>query len=80
MSPIKTIPRLWGRWYAEQKTSAGKSDFVIFFDKGYHTETEFDYAHKLKRRIFKLNLGSNEGLTRLFRRIAVSRKHTEIKE
>jgi hypothetical protein len=28
------------------KTILGKSDFVMLFDKGYHTGTEFDYAHK----------------------------------
>lgn len=35
-----------GKMVRRAKTILGKSDFTLLYDKGYHTGTEFDYAHK----------------------------------
>lgn len=35
-----------GAMVRRTKTILGKSDFILLYDKGYHTGTEFDYAHK----------------------------------
>ena len=35
-----------GAMVRRAKTILGKSDFTALYDKGYHTGTEFDYAHK----------------------------------
>ncbi|MBA3971436.1 MAG: transposase, partial [Bacteroidetes bacterium] len=35
-----------GNMVRRAKTIIGKSDFTLLYDKGYHTGTEFDYAHK----------------------------------
>lgn len=35
-----------GAMVPRAKTIIGKSDFTLLYDKGYHTGTEFDYAHK----------------------------------
>ncbi len=35
-----------GRMVRRAKTILKKSDFTALYDKGYHTGTEFDYAHK----------------------------------
>ena len=35
-----------GAMVRRAKTILGKSDFTVLFDKGYHTGTEFTYAHK----------------------------------
>ena len=36
-----------GAMVRRTKTILGKNDFTILYDKGYHTGTEFAYAHKL---------------------------------
>ena len=36
-----------GAMVRRTKKILGKSDFTLLYDKGYHTGTEFDYAHKL---------------------------------
>ncbi len=36
-----------GNMVRRTKTILGKRDFTLLYDKGYHTGTEFDYAHKL---------------------------------
>ncbi|WP_205943596.1 IS1182 family transposase [Pedobacter cryophilus] len=35
-----------GNMVRRAKTILGTNDFTILYDKGYHTGTEFDYAHK----------------------------------
>jgi transposase len=35
-----------GAMVRRAKAIIGKSDFIILYDKGYHTGTEFDYAHR----------------------------------
>ena len=35
-----------GEMVRRAKTILGKSDFTAVYDKGYHTGTEFDYAHR----------------------------------
>ncbi|SFS87830.1 IS1182 family transposase [Sphingobacterium wenxiniae] len=35
-----------GNMVRRAKNIIGKSDFILLYDKGYHTGTEFDYAHK----------------------------------
>lgn len=35
-----------GAMVRRAKTILGKTDFTALYDKGYHTGTEFDYAHK----------------------------------
>lgn len=35
-----------GAMVRRAKTILGQKDFTLLFDKGYHTGTEFDYAHK----------------------------------
>lgn len=35
-----------GNMVRRAKTILGTSDFTALYDKGYHTGTEFDYAHK----------------------------------
>jgi len=35
-----------GAMVRRAKTILGKSDFTAIYDKGYHTGTEFDYAHR----------------------------------
>ena len=35
-----------GAMVRRTKTILGKNDFTLLYDKGYHTGTEFDYAHK----------------------------------
>lgn len=42
----KNDSKAMGAMVRRAKTILGKSDFVMLFDKGYHTGTEFDYAHK----------------------------------
>lgn len=42
----KNDSKAMGAMVRRAKTILGKSDFVAVFDKGYHTGTEFDYAHK----------------------------------
>lgn len=42
----KNDSKAMGSIVRRAKTILGKSDFVMLFDKGYHTGTEFDYAHK----------------------------------
>ncbi|AEA45659.1 IS1182 family transposase [Fluviicola taffensis] len=42
----KNDSKAMGAMARRAKTILGKSDFTILFDKGYHTGTEFDYAHK----------------------------------
>src|SRR5690606_1141368 len=42
----KNDSKAMGTMVRRAKTILGKSDFVMLFDKGYHTGTEFDYAHK----------------------------------
>lgn len=42
----KNDSKAMGAIVRRAKTILGKSDFVMLFDKGYHTGTEFDYAHK----------------------------------
>jgi len=36
-----------GNMVRRAKTILGKENFTLLYDKGYHTGTEFDYAHKL---------------------------------
>ncbi len=36
-----------GNMVRRAKTILGNGDFTLLYDKGYHTGTEFDYAHKL---------------------------------
>lgn len=42
----KNDSKAMGEMVRRAKTILGKSDFVMLFDKGYHTGSEFDYAHK----------------------------------
>jgi hypothetical protein len=42
----KNDSKAMGAMVRRAKTILGKSDFTAVFDKGYHTGTEFDYAHK----------------------------------
>lgn len=42
----KNDSKAMGAIVRRAKTILGKSDFTMLFDKGYHTGTEFDYAHK----------------------------------
>lgn len=42
----KNDSKAMGAMVRRAKTILGKSDFVMLFDKGYHTGSEFDYAHK----------------------------------
>lgn len=42
----KNDSKAMGTMVRRAKTILGKLDFVMLFDKGYHTGTEFDYAHK----------------------------------
>ena len=42
----KNDSKAMGAMVRRAKTILGKSNFVMLFDKGYHTGTEFDYAHK----------------------------------
>lgn len=35
-----------GNMVRRAKTILGKEDFTLLYDKGYHTGTEFDYAHR----------------------------------
>jgi transposase len=42
----KNDSKAMGAIVRRAKTILGKSDFTAVFDKGYHTGTEFDYAHK----------------------------------
>lgn len=42
----KNDSKAMGAMTRRAKTILGKSDFTMLFDKGYHTGTEFDYAHK----------------------------------
>lgn len=42
----KNDSKAMGAMVRRAKTIVGHSDFTAIFDKGYHTGTEFDYAHK----------------------------------
>lgn len=42
----KNDSKAMGAMVRRAKTILGHSDFTAIFDKGYHTGTEFDYAHK----------------------------------
>src|SRR5690606_3846167 len=42
----KNDSKAMGAMVRRAKTILGKSDFTALYDKGYHTGTEFDYAHK----------------------------------
>lgn len=42
----KNDSKAMGAMVRRAKTILGSSDFTMLFDKGYHTGTEFDYAHK----------------------------------
>jgi len=42
----KNDSKAMGEMVRRAKTILGTSDFTAIYDKGYHTGTEFDYAHK----------------------------------
>lgn len=42
----KNDSKAMGNMVRRAKTILGTSDFTALYDKGYHTGTEFDYAHK----------------------------------
>ena len=42
----KNDSKAMGAMVRRAKTILGSSDFTALYDKGYHTGTEFDYAHK----------------------------------
>ena len=42
----KNDSKAMGAMIRRAKTILGKSNFTAIYDKGYHTGTEFDYAHK----------------------------------
>ena len=42
----KNDSKAMGSIVRRAKTILGHTDFTAIFDKGYHTGTEFDYAHK----------------------------------
>lgn len=42
----KNDSKAMGAMVRRAKTILGSADFTAIFDKGYHTGTEFDYAHK----------------------------------
>src|SRR5690554_2606983 len=42
----KNDSKAMGAMVRRAKTILGKSGFTVLYDKGYHTGTEFDYAHK----------------------------------
>src|SRR5690606_28284522 len=42
----KNDSKAMGEMVRRAKTILKKSDFTVLYDKGYHTGTEFDYAHK----------------------------------
>ena len=42
----KNDSKAMGAMVRRAKTILGSADFTALFDKGYHTGTEFDYAHK----------------------------------
>lgn len=42
----KNDSKAMGNMVRRAKTILGRSDFTALYDKGYHTGTEFDYAHK----------------------------------
>lgn len=42
----KNDSKAMGEMILRAKTILGTSDFTAIYDKGYHTGTEFDYAHK----------------------------------
>jgi transposase len=42
----KNDSKAMGAMVRRAKTVIGNTDFTVLYDKGYHTGTEFDYAHK----------------------------------
>ena len=42
----RTIPKQWEAMVRRTKTILGHNKFTSLYDKGYHTGSEFDYAHR----------------------------------